>query len=274
MFAADLKWFQHFDSVGLTITKYPWAGDVYRTYATRGIVNPTTGDTLRPQPLFGHGPDFGYFYLGTIWYGDELWNGGRERDYDNNGRSENWEVLRYCDETFGGKCFKAWSTLQHPALGEVEIGGFNPKFFSQNGPPEVMETWARNQAMFNYYLAQSLPQIEITNVAVQPARAARDSATHEIRVTVRNSGRLPTALEQAKRVKIVRPDQLALRTAQGSTTRVAGRPPEFWLNGGESRTVTLRVRAGEKPEDKTFTVRALGTRGGVAEREVRLGVGS
>jgi len=270
MFPSDLRWFQHFDSVGLTITRYPWAGDVYRTYATRGFVNPETGDSLRPEPLFGHGPDFGYFYLGTIWYGDELWNGGRERDYDNNGRIENWEVLRYCDEAFGGKCFQPWTKFQHPALGDVEIGGFNPKFFSQNGPPEVLEKWARNQAMFNYYLAQSLPQIEITNVAVQPARMAKDSATHEIRVTVRNSGRLPTALEQAKRVKIVRPDHVVARIAQGSTTRTIGRAPEFWLNGGESRTVTLRLRAGEKPEDKTITVRALSTRGGVAEREVRL----
>ena len=24
--------------------------------------------------------------MGQVWYGDELWNGGRERDYDGNGR--------------------------------------------------------------------------------------------------------------------------------------------------------------------------------------------
>ena len=96
-------------------------------------------------------------------------------------------------------------------------------------------------------------------------------ATHELRITVRNSGRLPTALEQAKRVKAVRPDQFAIRAARGSTTRIAGRTPEFYLNGGETRTVTLRVKSGGKPEDQTFTLRALSTRGGVAEREVRLG---
>ncbi|HEX6053248.1 MAG TPA: M14 family metallopeptidase [Gemmatimonadaceae bacterium] len=270
MFPTDMKWYQHFDSVGLSLTKYPWAGDVYRTYATRGRVTNAQGDTLRPSPLFGHGPDFGYFYYGVIWYGDELWNGGRERDYDNDGDIEPHEVLRYCDEEFGGKCFMNWTKSQHPALGEVEIGGYNPKFFSQNGPPEVMEKWARNQALFNLYMAQSLPKIEITNATVAAVRgAAKDSATHEVRVTVRNTGRLPTALEQAKRVKIVRPDQLGLRAARGSTTRIAGRSPEFWLNGGETRTVSLRVRVGDKPEDRTVTVRALSTRGGVAEREVK-----
>ena len=270
MFPSDLKLYQHFDSVGLTITKYPWAGDVYRTYSTRGGPNPITGEEPQPNPLFGHGPDFGYFHLGAIWYGDEIWNGGRERDYNNDGNIDQYEVLRYCDDEFQGTCYQKWTKANHPTLGEVEVGGFNPKFFSQNGPPKVLEKWARNQAMFNLYMAQSLPQVEITDVAVAPARAARDSATHELRVTVRNSGRLPTALEMAKRVKIVRPDNLTIRGGEGSTTRLVGRPPEFWLNGGESRVVTLRVRAGTAEADRALTVRLSSTRGGVAMRDVRL----
>ena len=269
MFPADRRLYQHFDSVGLSLTRYPWAGDVYRTYNTRIPVNPVTGDTARPSPLFGHSPDFGYFYVGTIWYGDELWNGGRERDYDRNGIIETWEVLRYCDETYGGKCFRDWAKATHPTLGEVEIGGFNPKFYIQNGPAETMEQWARNQAMFNLYLARSLPKIEIVVASVRTLQGTqRDSATHEIRVNVRNAGRMPTALEQAKRVKIVQPDRVVARIPDKSGTRVIGRPPEFWLGAYESRTVLLRVRSGDKPDDRKLTVRALSTRGGVAEREL------
>src|SRR5688572_7911923 len=93
MFPTDLKHFQHFDSVGLSLTKYPWAGNVYRTYATRGGPNPVTGEEPQPEPLFGHGPDFGYFHVGAIWYGDEIWNGGRENDYNKDGRIDNYEVL-------------------------------------------------------------------------------------------------------------------------------------------------------------------------------------
>lgn len=271
MFPADLKLYQYFDSVGLTITKYPWAGDVYRKYNTRIPVNPFTGDTARPEPLFGHSPDFGYFGVGAIWYGDELWNGGRERDYNGNGIIEPVEVLRFCDEEFRGTCFKPWTKFQHPQLGDVEIGGYNPKFFSQNGPPQVLEKWARNQAMFNLFMAQSLPQIEIVG---QPQVVAltgtqRDSATHEVRVTVRNSGFLPTALEQAKRVKIVRPDRVELQLPQGSASRAVGRSKEFWLAGGETRTTTVRLRAGAGPNDRSATVRALSTRGGVAEAPIR-----
>ncbi len=265
MFPSDLRHYLHFDSVGLSITKYPWAGDVYRTYATRGAANPATAE---PQPLFGHGPDFGYFGFGAIWYGDELWNGGRERDFNSDGNIDAAEVLRYCDEEFGGRCFQSWTKAFHPVYGEVEVGGYNPKFFSQNGPPEVLERWAGRQAMFNLYMAQSLPKIEITSAVVAAARAGRDSATHEIRVTVRNTGRLPTALEQAKRVKIVRPDAIVAVMPSGSATRVVGAVPDFFLAGGESRTVVLRVRAGAGAADRRVTLRAQSTRGGVAEREI------
>jgi hypothetical protein len=264
MYAEDLRWYQHFDSVGLTITEYPWAGNVFRTYATRNNPN------ANPSPLFGHSPDFGYFGYGSIWYGDELWNGGRERDYNNDGRIEQWEVLRYCDEEFGGRCFQEWTPFNHPTLGPLEIGGFNPKFWSQNGPPETLEKWASRQAMFNLYMAQSLPRIEIASATVARAAAGSD-ATHEITVVVRNSGRLPTALEQAKRVKIVRPDRLVVQAGGGSSTRVVGGQPEmFWLDGMESRTFTIRVQAtGTSPADRQLTLRALSTRGGVAEHVVR-----
>ena len=267
MFPGDRALYQHFDSAGLSFTKYPWAGDVYRTYATRVPVNPFTGDSARPEALFGHSPDFGYFGFGAIWYGDELWNGGRERDYDGNGVVEQWEVLRYCDENFGGRCFKAWTKVQHPALGEVEVGGFNPKFWSQNGPPEVLEQWASRQAMFNLYMASSLPQVEIVDARVEPLAGAQpDSATHVVRVTVRNAGRIPTALEQAKRIKIVRPDVVLVRGGQGSSLRTVGRQEEWWLGGGEQRVVPVRVRAGAN--DRRATVRVESTRGGVATREI------
>jgi hypothetical protein len=265
MFPSDLKLFQYYDSVGLSKTGYPWAGDVYRTYATR-FAPPGQG---QPEALFGHGPDFGYFQMGQIWYGDELWNGGRERDYNGDGRWDQYEVLRYCDEEFGGSCYQPWTKVTHPELGDVEVGGYDPKFFSQNGPPQVLEKWARNQALFNLAMAMDLPRIEIAEVDVRPATAAADSATHEIRVTVRNSGRIPTALEMAKRVQIVRPDAVVTRAPQGSAARVLGRAPEFHLAGHETRVVTTRVRV-PAGEAVTFTVQALSTRGGEATREVRI----
>src|SRR5690606_23119503 len=94
---------------------------------------------------------------------------------------------------------------------------------------------------------------------------AADSATHEVRVTVRNTGVIPTALEMAQRVKAVRPDVVTARFANGSGSRTIGRGEEFHLDGGESRTITLRVRRGDSDTSANFTLRAASTRGGVAE---------
>lgn len=265
VFPADLKLLQHYDSVGLSHTGYPWAGNVYRTYATR--FSPPGEGT--PQPLFGHGPDFGYFQMGQIWYGDELWNGGRERDYDGDGRWDQYEVLRYCDEEFGGRCFQPWTKVQHPDLGEVEVGGMNPKFWSQNGPPEVLEKWAGRQARFNLAMALDLPTLEISNVAVNKVRMSADSATHEVKVTVKNTGRIPTALEQAKRVKIVRPDVLTLQAGGASGARVITRNTEFFLNGFETRVFTMRVRV-PAGQEASMTARVSSTRGGIATAPVRI----
>ena len=264
MFPSDLRLFQFFDSVGLSHTNYPWAGDVYRTYATR-FAPPGQG---QPEALFGHGPDFGYFQMGQVWYGDELWNGGRERDYNGDGRWDQYEVLRYNDEHFGGRGYQAWTKVMHPDLGEVEVGGADPKFWAQNGPPEVLEKWASNQARFNLAMAMELPKVEITGTQVTRLRGAqRDSATHEVRVTVRNTGRIPTALEQAKRVQIVRADAL---TIEGGGLRTVGpRIQEFWLGGRETKTITVRVRA---PEGRAVeaNARVTSTRGGIADATVTI----
>jgi len=265
VFPSDLKLLQHYDSVGLSHTQYPWAGNVFRTYATR-FAPPGEGT---PVPLFGHGPDFGYFQMGQIWYGDELWNGGRERDYNGDGRWDQYEVLRYCDEEFGGTCFLPWTKVQHPDLGEVEVGGMNPKFWAQNGPPEVLEQWASRQARFNLAMAMDLPLVEIANVAVNRVRMSADSATHEVKVTVKNIGRIPTALEQAKRVKIVPPDVLTVRGADEATARVITRNVEFFLNGFESRVLTVRVRVPDGANAE-LTVRVASTRGGVVTAPVTI----
>jgi len=261
MYPADMRLYQYFDTVGLKITGYPWAGDVYREYATRGNPN------AQPNALFGHGPEFGYFHLGIVWYGDEIWNGGREKDYDKNGTIDQYEVLRYCDEEFGGTCMLPWTKGIHPVHGEVEGGGSNPKFWGQNSPPAALEKWAGNQARFNLELIKALPKLELGDVTFSTVRASADSATHEMKVTVKNLGLIPTALEQAKRMKMTQPDRITIR-GQGAGTRVIGRPAEFYTAGNETKVVTLRLKVGTADADKAFTVHLNSTRGGQAQRAV------
>ncbi len=282
MYPEDLRWYQRFDSIGLSHTRYPWAGDVYETYATRVPVHPVTGDSARPGPLFGHGPDFGYFYYGSIWYGDEIWNGGAMEDYNGDGLRDDADAIVWDDRENGGRGFREWEPFQHPQLGEVEIGGFHPKFFAQNGPPHVLEQWARNQALFNLDMALHLPRVEIEGVDVRRVAAQGDSTDYEVRVRWRNAGRLPTALKQAQLVKIVQEDRVQLEFADSLTklerpvvriVEPARRDKVIragWTDPGERKTVAFRVRTYGVPGVEV-TVNLLSTRGGKQSRAVRLG---
>ena len=210
MYPEDLAIYKEMDELGLSYTAYPWAGDVYETYSTRYKVNRMTGDPLKPSPLFGHGPDFGYFYFGSIWYGDELWNNGAMKDYNNDGIYDDYDALVWDEEENGGKGFKSWTPFDHPELGEVEIGGFHPKFFGQNGPPWQLENWAKKQALFNLAMAKRLPEIKIEKPVIKKIK----DGEYEIFLTWENVGGLPVALEQAKLVKIVQEDRVSLEFAK------------------------------------------------------------
>ena len=269
-FPADLELIRAFDAKGLELTGYPWAGDTYDVYATRGRINPVTGEPARPTPLFGHGPDFGYSWYGVVWYGNEIWNGGRFVDYDKDDRYDDWEVLRWYDENRAGKPdFKDWAPFTHPTLGAIEMGGFNPKFYAQNPPPDLLEPWARNEAMFNLFLAQQLPQVRIVSAVATPST----DGLHVVEVTVTNEGKMPTALEIAKRVKMVRPDTCVLTLAKGQelVQPAAGQSRQRtsieidWLKPGETKSVSWQVKGSGQ-----VTVAIESTRGGVDSRPLDL----
>jgi Zinc carboxypeptidase len=281
MFPEDMKIYQYFDEQGKKITGYPYAGDTYWDYANAGRGDRSTRARAaemgfempsepQGQPLFGHSPDFGYLYYGAVWYGDELWNGGRVKDYNGDGEITDLESLRYIDEELGGRYFKPWTKTSHPTLDEVEIGGFNPKFWRQNPPVELLEEWAKKEAMFNLFLAQSLPQVKIVSAAVKPVKKEAD--TFEIVAVFTNEGFLPTALKMADRVKIVRPDAVSVRLPSGAELGqgVRARQEIGYLKGGETKEVRwkLKVKPGTTGEAE---VAIQSTRGGVARTTVKIG---
>jgi hypothetical protein len=220
------------------------------------------------SPLFGHSPDFGYLYYGAVWYGDELWNGGRLQDYDGDGRVTTLEQLRFIDERLGGRYFKPWTKFSHPVLGEVEIGGFNPKFWSQNPPVELLEEWIVKEAKFNLFLFKSLPLLKVQGGALKPVKKEKD--VYELTVKVANTGFLPTALKMADRVKIVRPDSVSVSLPAG--VEIVGRTRQEigYLQGGETRDVVFKVRMAQ-PVSGEIGVTLASTRGGVAKGTVKIG---
>ena len=232
MFPEDLQWYTTFDSIGKSITGYERAGDVYLDYSGGA-----------GSPLFGHGPDFGYWYYGAVWYGDEIWNTGRAtKDYNGDGEIDDLDRLIMNDQEYGGKAFFNWKPFRHPQLGEVEIGGWNPKFFTQNSPAVVLEKWAKNEALFNLEMLKYLPELKWEGIEVRKMEAyQQDSADYQIKITYRNVGKLPTAFTQADLVKIVRQDQVKLSLPKSA---VEGEKPKAKILPDAEARPQGRQRAG------------------------------
>lgn len=273
MIPEDLAFYRHFDEQGKKITGYPYAGDVYWDFANIERDEWHDDDEereIKGWPLFGHSPDFGYFYYGSIWYGDELWSGGKVVDYNKDGRITPPEILRWNDEALGGKGFKSWVKYAHPQLGEVEIGGFNPKFFRQNPPVEFLEEWAKKEALFNLFLAKSLPLVKIVSVDVRPVK--KEPGLYEVSAVFTNEGVLPTALEMAKRVKIVSPDRAEIAFQDQDIELADGKRKVDLgnLKSGEKKEVRWQIKPVKK-EGAEVEISILSTRGGVEKKRVKIG---
>ena len=90
----DITLMEDLDKVGQRLTGYTRAGNVYQDYAVQPPrqAEGSAPQPQSPEPLFGHGPDFGYFQFGAVWYGDEYWiSGGRVKDYNGDGQYGDWE---------------------------------------------------------------------------------------------------------------------------------------------------------------------------------------
>ncbi len=284
MYPEDIALYEYFDSLGMSITGYPEAGDVYHDFAySRGTTHdPLTGDSIIPFPRFGHGPEFGYFYYGAIWYGDEMWHSMLAGDLNGDGMMDDVDRHLWDRQENDSQCFKDWTPFEHPQLGTVEIGGFHPKFCLQNPPPHLLADWVHPHAMWNMALAQHTPLLEPAGVEVTDAGQDGDARLYDVTVRWTNTGGTPTALKQAQLVRIVQEDRArlefdeALTSGPDARVRIVnpGRTDKTVYAGftdpGETTAATIRVRLAPGGA-VDGTVRVLSTRGGTFELPVRLG---
>jgi len=99
------------------------------------------------------------------------------------------KLLRWNDEVLGGRGFTDWTPFEHPQLGPVEIGGWDPKFAEQN-PPEgaLLEEEVTRAAAFTFQHCLAMPRLAFGRVEVK----AVGGGIYELAVEVQNTGFLPT----------------------------------------------------------------------------------
>jgi len=161
-----------------------------------------------------------YDHVGVYAWTCELWSPEREAGIDlsagpdGKGPSryiefmrthpveEELQLLKWNDETLGGKGFVDWYPFEHPQLGPVELGGWDMEYAWRNPPPHLLEKEIAKHADFVCWHALISPKLEWAEVNASEISAG----VYRVRAVVLNSGWLPTNVTQrAEEKKLVRP---------------------------------------------------------------------
>jgi murein tripeptide amidase MpaA len=299
------------------VTFHTWSGVLLRPYSTRpdddfpsedlwtyqkigqkgtdltGYPNISVYHEFRYHPKeFIHGgfDDWCYDHLGVFSWTVEIWSpqqqaGIEEYKYIDWYREHPFEddlkLLRWSDETLGGRGFVEWYPFEHPQLGPVELGGWNALYAFRNPPPERLEAEiARFPEWLKWHLLIS-PRLELMEASAQPL----GDGAYRLRLVVQNAGWLPTYVtKKAAEKKVSRGVVCELELPEGATLEVGElREERGQLEGRAYKPSTSSVWGADPTEDRLkaeWVVRATpgGTvrlcarheRAGVVRAEVEL----
>lgn len=203
---------------------------MYQILAARGV------HILKYRPTLNGGvgqfPPWTYAMYGAPSFLIELW--GVPADYNNDGRVDEMEGLRWVDEELDGEGWVEWKPFKHPQYGDIEIGGAFTKFMRRTPPGRYLEEHCLKNTRFHLYVAGELPRLEIVKAEFTPIYGFGGSGPGKTVVVqtsanvsagnlqmkrgvvgwldleIRNHGVIPTATAQALKIKAVRPDVLKL----------------------------------------------------------------
>lgn len=169
-----------------------------------------------------------------------------------------------------GEGFVEWTTLDHPVLGPVEIGGFVPGF-QLNPPSEEVDRLVEEQAAFVKSLIEELPRLTLDDAVVEKV----SDSVFRVSITARNGGKLPTASAIAVKSRAKQPLVMRLEgdeksilagdRVQRATSIPGGGHERFeWLVAGrEGSNLTVTVRSPQTGEKKiNVALRATNKEGG------------
>jgi hypothetical protein len=167
------------------------------------------------------------------------------------------QLVRWMDtEKIDG--FAAWQAFKHPALGEVEIGGFKP-YAATNPPAARIAELGKTHAEFVTYLATLFPKVSIAATSV----TSYGGGLFRIKAEIENSGFLPTSTAQGVRARSVKPTMVQLGV--DPTDIVSGAPKTnfFPALAGSGRRQTYEWIVRGKP-GSTITLKVVAQKGGTA----------
>jgi hypothetical protein len=148
------------------------------------------------KPLFGALSEWAYEHRATLSYVCELWDlfarlgvprPKRFVDYYTSLRREDIVKLATWDRDVNkSRIFVGWTKVNHPQLGEVEVGGIDRRVGLYNPPFELLGEVCDKQATLMLRVATLLPQLVVSH------RSSASRGGTRVTLTVENRGYLGT----------------------------------------------------------------------------------
>lgn len=230
--------------------------------------------------------EWAYEHRGIIGYTTELWDrlerAGVSREAFMKAETVEQQeeiglkLLQWNDTELAGKGFIKWTPFDHPQLGQIDIGGWEPKYVVQNTPLHLLEQECHKNALWCLKQAAALPQLEICDVKIDHIQGDMFKVTAQIQ----NCGYLPTYItNKGKNTEIIKPDRAKLKGK--NITIIHGKEEidigylDGYMNGQNYRSgpaasvskVSWIVMA--PGNEKTCTIEVHSCRGGVAKKEAK-----
>jgi len=163
-------------------------------------------------PLKGDMTDYAYHQRGCIGYVVELWDLFRQIGvepkkpfvdvYSRLDRKDFESLAKWDREENEGRVFRKWRKVQHPQLGEVEVGGLDLRVGISNPPYEKLDEVCAQQSAAFLRVAALLPRVAVE--VVRQDVLGPNLTRIELRVV--NRGYLGTyGLSSAKKLAFVEP---------------------------------------------------------------------
>ena len=148
------------------------------------------------KPLRGDLSDYAYNQRGALAYVIELWDLfkrlGMERPakfvqyYERVSRADLVKLAWWDRDENEGRIFPGWKPFKHPQLGDVEVGGIDPRIGLWNPPPHELPAVCSSQSHVFCRMAALAPRLRITRTD----RHALPGGLVRVEVQVTNEGYL------------------------------------------------------------------------------------
>jgi hypothetical protein len=229
----------------------------YYQFGVPSFSTPGWGITAPGGPGAGGAPGAGRG--GGPAGGDAAQAGGQEAG----GAAFDLRLLRWMDaEKIDG--FVNWQPFTHPTLGEVEIGGFRPYAFS-NPPASRIAELGKTHTEFVTYVSSLFPKVGVADTSV----ASLGGGLYRVKVSVENTGFLPTSTAQGVRSRSVKPTMVQLEVPPDAIVSGAPKTNFFPALAGSGRRQTYEWIITGKP-GSTVNVRVVAQKGGTATQALTL----